>query len=76
MLRSDAGMSATKSSIDLVFAGMRPRCFYRPRDLVAEVKVGRASVYRALYSLCAGLVVDQVKCGRRSLYITRQGGGF
>lgn len=65
-----------KSAVDVVFTAMRPRCFYRPRDLVAEAKVGRSSVYRALYSLCAGLVVDQVKCGRRSLYITRQGGLF
>lgn len=63
-------------SIDRVFAAMRPRCFYRPRDLAAAAKVGRSSVYRALYSLCAGLVVDQVKCGRRTLYITRQGGAF
>lgn len=66
----------TKSSIDSVFAAMRPRCFYRPRDLADEVKVGRASVYRALYSLCAGQVVDLVRCGRRTLYVTRQGGAF
>lgn len=65
-----------KSAVDAVFTAMRPRCFYRPRDLAAEAKVGRSSIYRALYSLCAGLVVDQVKCGRRTLYITRQGGLF
>jgi predicted transcriptional regulator len=59
-----------------VFAGMRPRCFYRPRDLAEEVKVGRSSVYRALYSLCAGQVVELVRCGRRRLYVTRQGGLF
>ncbi|MDP3425525.1 MAG: hypothetical protein Q8S32_17425 [Burkholderiaceae bacterium] len=65
-----------KSAIDSVFTAMQPRCFYRPRDLAAEAKVGRSSIYRALYSLLAGRVVDQVKCGRRSLYITRQGGLF
>ena len=65
-----------KSAAAIVFTAMRPSCFYRPRDLAAEAKVGRSSIYRALYSLCAGLVVDRVKCGRRSLYITRQGGLF
>lgn len=65
-----------KSYVDSVFQSMRPRCFYRPRDLVAEVKVARSSVYRALDSLCAGRVVDVLRCGRRTLYITRQGGAF
>ncbi|MFH2082041.1 MAG: hypothetical protein ABIK08_11220 [Pseudomonadota bacterium] len=65
-----------KSAVDVVFTAMRPRCFYRPRDLVAEAKVGRSSIYRALYSLCAGRVVEAVRCGRRTLFITRQGGAF
>ena len=70
-------MNATeKSAVDTVFISMRPRCFYRPRDLVDQAKVGRSSVYRALYSLCAGQVVETVRCGRRTLYITRQGGAF
>ena len=65
-----------RSVINAVFAAMRPRCFYRPCDLVAEAKVGRSSIYRALYSLCAGRVVEAVRCGRRTLFISRQGGAF
>lgn len=65
-----------KSAVDVVFASMRPRCFYRPRDLAAEAKVGRSSIYRALYSLCAGQVVEVVRCGRRTLFVSRQGGAF
>lgn len=65
-----------KTAIDAVFAAMRPHCFYRPRDLAAEAKVGRSSIYRALYSLCSGLVIERVTCDRRALYVTRQGGVF
>jgi hypothetical protein len=64
------------SAEQVVFAALRPRCFYRPRDIVAAVPLGRSSVYRALDSLVAGQVVEALRYGRRTLYMTRQGGAF
>lgn len=66
----------TTTNHEVVFAAMVRGCFYRPMDLHGQLRLGRSAIYQALRKLRDGMVVEVERDGRRTLYVTRQGGLF
>lgn len=66
----------TTTNHEMVFAAMARGCIYRPMDLHAQLKMSRSAIYQALRKLRDGMVIELERDGRRTLYVTRQGGLF
>ncbi len=66
----------SNNSIEAVLCAMKPRTFYRAKDVCSETEVNEFTVLSALRELAKGQLIDKIKDGRRVIYITNQSSLF
>ena len=61
-----------KTNTDIVLTQLKPKQFYRARDVADELHIDPSIAGSALRELSRGGVIERIKDGNRVVYLTKQ----